>query len=341
MKSILRRISAIVMALVLICSLFSSALGEQNTWDCPECGRQGNKGNYCGSCAHPAPWVEKAQSVNKEISDQLQLDIELDPDILAQPGPVNIHVQVKNISGMDLPEPVTLFDPDGQIVTSFGDGGQMIMKKDEVAATHFSYNVSQSQLEYGKLICCISYAAINDLGNVEVHTLSSEAEIKTADRTSFLRPVTNLCIVEEKYASVTLSWNASSDAIGYRIYSKASTDEKWGQIFSFTKESTFTRDMHSRTSYDFKVVPVYGDGTLLGPETIVRFNPSIMLLITATCRVRKGPASYYEQIGTIDANTKMQALEKVDSEEGKREWYKIVWENEEAYISSTVAKEIY
>ena len=31
---------------------------EATVWDCPECGRTGNTGNYCGSCAHPAPWVQ-------------------------------------------------------------------------------------------------------------------------------------------------------------------------------------------------------------------------------------------------------------------------------------------
>ena len=34
------------------------AHGEQAAWDCPDCGRLGNTGNYCGGCAHPAPWLE-------------------------------------------------------------------------------------------------------------------------------------------------------------------------------------------------------------------------------------------------------------------------------------------
>ena len=35
-----------------------AALCETPAWDCPECGRIGNTGNYCGGCAHPAPWLE-------------------------------------------------------------------------------------------------------------------------------------------------------------------------------------------------------------------------------------------------------------------------------------------
>ena len=35
-----------------------SVFGERSPWDCPECGRTGNTGNYCGGCAHPAPWIQ-------------------------------------------------------------------------------------------------------------------------------------------------------------------------------------------------------------------------------------------------------------------------------------------
>ena len=31
---------------------------EGYAWNCPDCGRMGNTGNYCGTCAHPAPWKE-------------------------------------------------------------------------------------------------------------------------------------------------------------------------------------------------------------------------------------------------------------------------------------------
>lgn len=36
----------------------NSAITENQTWDCPECGKTGNTRNYCGGCAHPAPWIE-------------------------------------------------------------------------------------------------------------------------------------------------------------------------------------------------------------------------------------------------------------------------------------------
>lgn len=54
-------IRPIIFVLAILCglTLFTlSASGEGQVWDCPECGRTGITGNYCGNCAHPAPWIE-------------------------------------------------------------------------------------------------------------------------------------------------------------------------------------------------------------------------------------------------------------------------------------------
>ena len=50
----LKRILAIVMTLMLFL-VTTGAVGEQNLWDCPGCGKTGNTGNFCGKCGHPAP----------------------------------------------------------------------------------------------------------------------------------------------------------------------------------------------------------------------------------------------------------------------------------------------
>ena len=39
----------------ILCLISSLAFGERDAWDCPECGRKGNTGNFCGTCAAPAP----------------------------------------------------------------------------------------------------------------------------------------------------------------------------------------------------------------------------------------------------------------------------------------------
>ena len=58
------RIKNAILSMTVICMvvmlIIPMASCEQVTWDCPECGRTGNTGNYCGGCAHLAPWLESA-----------------------------------------------------------------------------------------------------------------------------------------------------------------------------------------------------------------------------------------------------------------------------------------
>ena len=62
MKRFPQKAKVIVFLLVLSMLLPSlTAFSEHAQWDCPEpgCGRNGNRGNYCGNCGHPAPWMEE------------------------------------------------------------------------------------------------------------------------------------------------------------------------------------------------------------------------------------------------------------------------------------------
>ena len=60
-----KKILSVVLSLSLVILLFP-AYSESSSWDCPECGRTGNTGNYCGGCAHPAPWIESTETVSPE-----------------------------------------------------------------------------------------------------------------------------------------------------------------------------------------------------------------------------------------------------------------------------------
>ena len=52
------RFFCIMLCLMFLLCIFTAS-AEQSIWDCPECGRTGNTGNFCGGCAHPAPWMEQ------------------------------------------------------------------------------------------------------------------------------------------------------------------------------------------------------------------------------------------------------------------------------------------
>ena len=49
--------TVVMIFLLLFIAIY--AYGERVAWDCPECGRAGNTGNYCGHCSYPAPWITR------------------------------------------------------------------------------------------------------------------------------------------------------------------------------------------------------------------------------------------------------------------------------------------
>ena len=56
--------------IVLFVSVLCFAFAEHEQWNCPECGRTGNTGNYCGGCAHPAPWIEVEKNEDTESAQR-------------------------------------------------------------------------------------------------------------------------------------------------------------------------------------------------------------------------------------------------------------------------------
>ena len=67
---------AIIVAFLLLMSV--TAICEHTVWDCSQCGKKSNKGNYCGSCGHSAPWLEndkKEENFDNDAS-AVYLDLE-------------------------------------------------------------------------------------------------------------------------------------------------------------------------------------------------------------------------------------------------------------------------
>ena len=56
-KSFKRAVNIIIAVIFAIALVGSIALSEPTSWDCPECGRTGNTGSFCGNCGQPVPTV--------------------------------------------------------------------------------------------------------------------------------------------------------------------------------------------------------------------------------------------------------------------------------------------
>ena len=109
--------------------------------------------------------------------DNINFTLSVEPSSLTAPGPVTVSVRVVNAGETDMTEPVMLYDPSGALVPTFGDGGQALIKKGDYVTAQHTYNVTQQQLDEGKLTYMLSYNDVDASGNVVVKSLSASAAL--------------------------------------------------------------------------------------------------------------------------------------------------------------------
>ena len=88
----------------------------------------------------------------------LSFTLSVEPASLTAPGTVTVSARVSNAGAEDITVPLSLKDPDGKLVTSFGDGGSLFpLKSGQSMPWQGQYQVSQKQLDEGKLVyTCIT-----------------------------------------------------------------------------------------------------------------------------------------------------------------------------------------
>ena len=106
--------------------------------------------------------------------------LSVDPDSLTEPGPVTVSIRVANNSGADMTEPVLLYDPDGNVVTGFGDGGAAILKKDAIVTAQQTYQVKKAQLSEGRLTYMLTYKQPDGNGGETVQEIFKHVAIAYA-----------------------------------------------------------------------------------------------------------------------------------------------------------------
>ena len=124
--------------------------------------------------------------------ENINFTLSVEPSSLTAPGPVTVSVRVVNAGDADMTEPVLLYDPSGELVASFGDGGQALIKKGDYVTAQHTWNVTQAELDEGKLTYTLSYNSINADGNVVVKTQTASADLTytgTAPRLTINRTV--------------------------------------------------------------------------------------------------------------------------------------------------------
>ena len=99
-------------------------------------------------------------------SDPIDFTIQVTPQSLTAPGPVTVSLRAANTSNADMVDPVTLYDPAGNVVASFGDGGSYILGAGASRSWEGTWNVTQAQLDAGEFSYTLKYHLENEAGEL-------------------------------------------------------------------------------------------------------------------------------------------------------------------------------
>ena len=108
----------------------------------------------------------------------LNFTLSVEPASLTAPGTVTVSARVSNAGNEDITVPLSLKDPDGKLVTSFGDGGSLFpLKSGQSMPWQGQYTVTQKQLDEGKLVYTLNYNKTDAQGSIVEHSLPATAAI--------------------------------------------------------------------------------------------------------------------------------------------------------------------
>lgn len=100
-------------------------------------------------------------------ADELPIKVAMSVNPKSMPAPQTVEVAIKitNVADEDLPGAVSLLDPAGNAVTSFGDGGSTTLAKGASITWTGTWDVTEKQLEAGKIRYQVKYPAYSEDGS--------------------------------------------------------------------------------------------------------------------------------------------------------------------------------
>lgn len=110
-------------------------------------------------------------------TDPIEFTMEINPSSLTAPGEVKVSLRVANTGSEDMVDPVTLYDPDGKVVASFGDGGSYILSAGSFRTWEGAWNVTQEQLDAGEFSYTVKYHLPDENGELVEMSRSAVAQV--------------------------------------------------------------------------------------------------------------------------------------------------------------------
>ena len=179
-------------------------------------------------------------------SDPVSATIQVTPDSLTGPGEVSVSLRVSNPSSADMIAPVTLLDPAGQVVASFGDGGSYILKSGDSRSWEGKWNVTQAQLDAGTVAYTLKYHLEDASGSLV------ELNKQATARITFAGERVNLNV--KRTISPQVVRSSGQATVTYELYNNGNvelTDIRVQENISKTAKTVKSLPVGERTSVQF------------------------------------------------------------------------------------------
>ena len=149
-------------------------------------------------------------------SDPVEFTIQVSPTQLTEPGAVKVSLRVANTGNTDMIDAVTLYDPAGNLVGSFGDGGSYLLSAGAFRTWEGTWNVAQEELDVGEFAYTIKYHLLDDSGELVEFSRQAVARVQFAGervKLNISRTITPEVVRSGKTASVV-----------YELYNSGNVD---------------------------------------------------------------------------------------------------------------------
>lgn len=110
--------------------------------------------------------------------DPIDFTIQVDPQRLTEPGEVKVTLRVANTGSADMKYPVELYDPAGNVVSSFGDGGTYLLKEGAFRSWEGRWNVTQAELDAGEFSYALKYHLEDESGELVEFSREAVARVE-------------------------------------------------------------------------------------------------------------------------------------------------------------------
>lgn len=100
-------------------------------------------------------------------NDPVEFAIEVSPAQMTEPGEAKVSLRVSNAGGEAIyNDSVTLIDPAGQVVGSFGDGGTARLPAGSSISWEGAWNVTEEELDKGEFVYTVKYHLMDAWGEL-------------------------------------------------------------------------------------------------------------------------------------------------------------------------------